>query len=303
VLTRYAFALRIHRWLQNVFFAWDLNSPEMNSSTSSSTSDRSLLDADIVLFQPGFGEFSPTETYHGEDLFSHTSSPRLIKILQHWKSELTSAVDAGKLVVVFLAKPRSAHVYTGQQGFSGTGRSRVTTNYVAEIESYSAVPIVTAAEAKTGREIILTKDGLFLSGYWKEFGENSEYEAFIDGKFTKTILTTKTGGKVVGALVRRKGALLLIPPLRYDEEKFTKYNPKKQETYWTTEAVQYGKRLVVSLVSLTESLLKRRYRNTSAEMGRSECVPASRGSTTRKKDRRDREHHRGTTTETGSCAD
>lgn len=217
-------------------------------------SDRSLLDADIVLFEPGFGE-PPSEDYHGEPLFSHSASTRVIKNLLHWRSELSSAANAGKLVVIFLARPRRAHVYTGKQGFSGTGRSRVTTNYVTEIESYSAVPSVTSAEAKTGREVRLTQDGAFLSPYWMEFSGKSEYEAFIEGEFTKTVLTTKTGGKVVGALVKGKGSLLLIPPIRYDESKFTKYNAKKQETYWTADAEQYGKRLVAFLVELANNLL------------------------------------------------
>jgi hypothetical protein len=37
-------------------------------------SDRSLLDADIVLFIPTFGNNYASETYEGERLFSHTSS-------------------------------------------------------------------------------------------------------------------------------------------------------------------------------------------------------------------------------------
>ncbi len=218
-------------------------------------SDRSLLDADIVLFKPDFGEYA-AENYNGGDLFSLTASARVSKNLQHWRSELVSAANAGKVVIVFLVKPKLASIYTGQKGFSGTGRSRVTTNYVADIESYSAVPSVTAAEAKTGREVGLTKDGLFLSAYWKEFGEGNQYEAFIQGNFTKTVLTTKTGGKTIGALVQGKGALLLLPPLHYDDSKFTKYDSKKDESYWTPDALKWGRRLVASLVHIADNLLQ-----------------------------------------------
>jgi hypothetical protein len=218
-------------------------------------SDQSLLDADIVLFEPSFGAHWASEQYQGERLFDHSTSVQVAKNLQHWRSELALAVNAGKLVVVYLTKPLVYHRYTGQQGFSGTGRSRVTTNFVAEIASYSAVPKVKSAEAKTGREVRLTRDGAFLSGYWKEFGEQCQYEAFIDGQFGKIVLTTKTGGKTVGAVVEGKGVLLFLPPVRYDEKKFTKHDAKKDQTFWTTEAVQFGKRLAAALAALSDTLL------------------------------------------------
>lgn len=218
-------------------------------------SNQSLLDADVILFQPGFGSHWPSESCQGQPLFSHSASVQVAKSLQHWRSELALAVNAGKLVVVYLTKPLVYHRYTGQQGFSGTGRSRVTTNYVTEIESYSALPNVRSAEAKSGREVRITADGAFLSAYWSEFGEHCQYEAFIDGQFGKVVLTTKTGGKTVGAVVHGKGVLLFLPPIAYDERKFTKYDAKKKQTFWTAEAVQFGKRLSASLATLSDTLL------------------------------------------------
>ena len=218
-------------------------------------SDQSLLDADIILFQPGFGSHWPSEWYQGQHLFDHSTSVQVAKSLQHWRSELALAVNAGKLVVVYLTKPLVYHRYTGEQGFSGTGRSRVTTNFVTEIASYSAVPNVKSAEAKSGREMRLTSDGSFLSAYWNEFGEHCQYETFIDGQFGKVVLTTKTGGKTVGAVVHGKGVLLFLPPIAYDEKKFTKYDAKKKQTFWTTEAVQFGKRLSAALAALSETIV------------------------------------------------
>jgi hypothetical protein len=217
-------------------------------------SDQTLLDADIVLFRVGFGEHTPTEDYQGESLFNHYTSVRVVRNLQHWRSELASATNAGKLVVVFLAKPRSYFRYTGQQQFSGTGRSRTTINTVTPIESYSAVPNVTAAEAKSGREVRLTKDGAYLSAYWKEFEEYCPYEAYIEGKFTHVVLTTKTGDKTVAAAVHAKGVLLFLPPISYDEEKFTKHDSKKNETCWTPEAQKFGNRFVAALVALANAI-------------------------------------------------
>lgn len=87
-------------------------------------SDQSLLDADIVLYKVGFGTY-PTEDYQGKPLFNHYYSARIADQLQHWRSELASATNAGKLVIIFLSSPRSYYRYTGEQQFSGTGRSRV----------------------------------------------------------------------------------------------------------------------------------------------------------------------------------
>ena len=218
-------------------------------------SDQSLLDADIVLYEVGFGGHYATDAYQGEPLFSHSSSVRVAQNLQHWRSELAAATNVGKLVIIFLAKPLSYFRYTGEQQFSGIGRSRVTTNMVIRVATYDAVPNITSVEAKSGREVRLTNEGAYLGPYWKEFAEYSAYEAFIEGKFTHALLTTKTGNKIVGAAVRGKGSLLFLPPLRYDEERFTRYDSKKEETYWTPEAIKFGKRLATALAALAETLL------------------------------------------------
>lgn len=221
-------------------------------------SDQSLLDADIVLYEVGFGNHSAIEYYQGIPLFGHSDSVRVAQNLQHWRSELAAATNAGKLVIVFLATPLSYFRYTGEQQYSGTGRSRVATNIVTRVGSYDAVPSITSVEAKSGREVRLTKEGAYLTPYWKEFAEYSPYEAFIEGKFTHALLTTKTGSKIVGAAIQGKGSLLFLPPLRYDEEKFTKYDPKKKETYWTAEATRFGKRLATTLFALSDTLLSGR---------------------------------------------
>ena len=221
-------------------------------------SDQSLLDADIILFRPGFGNHYPSEDYQGEPLFRPSSSVSVAQNLQHWRSELASATNVGKLVIIYVTKPLSYFRYTGEQQNSVTGRSRVITNVVTRVTSFSAVPNVITVEAKTGREVRLTKDGAYLAPYWKEFEGYSPYQAYIDGKFTHAILITKVGNKTVAAAVRGKGTLLFLPPLLYDEKKFIKYNDKKDESFWTPEAIKFGKRLSGALVGLYDNLAKGR---------------------------------------------
>jgi hypothetical protein len=81
----------------------------------------------------------------------------------------------------------------------------VTTNIVTEISSYHAVPNVSSVEAKTGGEVKLTTTATLLIPYWKEFGELSPYEAFVDGKFTDVLLSTKSGDKTIPRRSRRQG--------------------------------------------------------------------------------------------------
>lgn len=222
-------------------------------------SDQSLLDADVVLYEVGFGEHIAHESYQGESLFGPSRSVEVNMNLQHWRSELTTATNAGKLVIIYLAKPLSCFRYTGDQQHSGTGRSRTTINIVTRVKSYSAVPTVTSTEAKSGQEIRITKDAGYLSAYWKEFSNYSPYEVFIEGKFTNVLLTTRTGNKTVGAEVRgNRGVLLLLPPLRYENKKFVKYNSKSKDSFWTSEALKFGKRMVAALIGLSDVLLSGR---------------------------------------------
>jgi len=221
-------------------------------------SDQSLLDADIVLYEVGFGDHYASDSYQGEPLFSHHASSRVTQNLHHWRSELAAATNAGKIVIVYLAKPLSFFRYTGEQQFSGTGRSRVTTNIVNKVESYSAVPNITSVDAKSGREVRLTKEGAFLAPYWKDWSKYSAYEAFITGKFTHTLLETKSGNKIVAAVVQSKGSLLFLPPIRYDHDEFVKYDSDKEEEYWTKEALRFGKHLATALTNLSRTLLSGR---------------------------------------------
>lgn len=221
-------------------------------------SNQSLLDADIILYKVGFGDHYASEDYQGEPLFDNYESVRVAQNLQHWRSELVTATNATKLVIVFLAKPLNYFRYTGEKSYSGTGRSRVTTNIVTKIASCSAVPNITSIEPKSGREVRLTKEGSYLSSYWKEFKKYSDYEAFIEGKFSNVLLKTKTGNKIVAAAVQGKGSLLFLPPLRYNEDKFVKYDSKKDIEYWTMEAIKFSKHLVATLVALSDSILSDR---------------------------------------------
>lgn len=218
-------------------------------------SDTTLLDADIILFEPTIGNPSSYESYNGKTLLSEYSSFSTKQHLDHWRSEIVTATKAGKLVIVYLAKPRDCYRYTGQKQHSGTGKSRVATNIVTETSSYEAVPNLKSVTPKSGTEIQLDKDAKFLAPYWSEFSSYSSYEAEIQGDFKRVLLRSRAGDRTLGAAIQSTtGMLMFLPPLRYDRKKFVRFDEQSDKSYWTEEALQFGKRLASTLGALATSL-------------------------------------------------
>ena len=222
-------------------------------------SDRSLFDADIILFRPGipFSYYPQREdTYQGKPTLSADGSARAVEAARHWRQELLTAVQAGKTVVIFLAKPEEVFVYTGEQQVSGTGRNQKVTSIVRPFSSYDYLPVsFSAVVPRGGKAIKATGDLGPLAPYWADFGPVSPYDVYVEGEFTKVLLTTRTGDKVVGALIRSgPGHLVLVPPVGYDEEQFTNFDEKTEEEFWTDEGIAFGARLSTSLVALDHAL-------------------------------------------------
>jgi len=172
-------------------------------------SDQSLLDADIVLYEPSLGGYQGFEEYNGRPLLTRDGSVRIVENIRHWKSELAAATNAGKLVIVYLAKPHYCYRYTGQQQFSGTGRSRVTTNLVTDVSSYEAAPNVSSVEAKTGQQMKLAPTA-YAKGVLFGNNERLTIPAERGQAFTEKCMTA---AKRLGvALVRTSD---LFEPARY----------------------------------------------------------------------------------------
>ena len=219
-------------------------------------SRRSLLDADIVVLEPAIPHKFHTHTYQGKPRLTEESSFKAKEAVAHWKSEMQAALDAGKLIIVFLAAPEEVFVDTGDRTYSGTGRNARITTIVDGLNSYDSVPISGSVRAASGSEIRAEGPLKYLATYWKEFGNNSKYEAFLEsGKFSDVLLKTAAGNRVVGAAIRKgRGALILLPPLRWDYNAFVRERKKDKQLEWTKEAIAYGKRLAGSLSSIAVAL-------------------------------------------------
>lgn len=221
-------------------------------------SDQSLLDADVIIFQPDFGVYSKdylNPYYQGKPSFDENESFRIKEDSSHWKKELHTALVAGKTIFVFFSRFEEIVLHTGQRNYQGTGRNARIINIVSLSHNYTWFPVeLPSIVPKSGSEIIFKNIPEFAI-LWKEFKSDFKYESYIDGKANIPIFVTKTGQKPVGAVFRiALGNLILLPPIRYDEEEFTKYDAKKKESFWTKSALQFGDRLVKVLVDIDNVL-------------------------------------------------
>lgn len=223
-------------------------------------SNRTILDADIILIEPSLGSLSveldhsyAAKLFAGVPILEEQASFLAKQQIDHWHSEIISAVTAGKLVIIYLTAPTKRYRYTGEKRFSGSGRSRVTNPVVVPVSSYDAVPNLTKVTSKSGSSIRVEKDASFLASYWKEFAGFSPYQVEIEGNFS-VLLRATSGDRIVGgAVLYPSSALLFLPPLRWDEEEFEKEPDEDSEEVWTGEAFAFGKRLVSALVGLSDS--------------------------------------------------
>jgi len=250
-------------------------------------SEASLLDADIVLYEVGLDYYSDygRSEYQGQPSLSSEGSVRAHRSLGHWKKQLRLAFDTGKTIFLFLRSPVEVYAHTGSQELSGTGRSQKVIHHVSLIDSYMAVPILfdSMIPAK-GKKTRLTDRGRILSTYWKAVQDISSYEVYYEHKESIPLMTTKSGSKTVASLIQGKaGNILLLPPLDFSSENFTRYDEKKGQTFWAEEALKFGHSLFSAVVEIHRSLRTGSARSPAPEwvLGSQYELPGESEATTR----------------------
>lgn len=222
-------------------------------------SETSLLDWDIVLFKPDISEyiFRRDSTFQGKPCLSDDESFKLKAQSEHWSREIKSAVDHGKLVIVFLSELQQVSIANGEKATSGTGRNQKVTRIVVDYDNYCSIPLSFKKVASKGREIMLTaKNSQIISSYWNEFSDVSSYKVTIESVLTP-ILQTKYGGKTVGAIGRSKtssGALLCLPDIDFLPESFFVSGDDDEGDVWTESAKVFSSKFVKMIISLEKTL-------------------------------------------------
>jgi hypothetical protein len=220
-------------------------------------SDKSLLDSDIIIFCPdieGYDTDYNNSQYQGKILYSDSGSFDLKEDTNHWKTELQISLDAGKNVFLVLNRFEKFFLHTGQKTYSGTGRNSRVTNIVTECDNYEFFPFSQINLTPTsGKEITFLGDSLFLP-FWTNCKDYLEYQNYIESDIPKKLMVTKSGGKTVSGIIRvGKGNLILLPYINQPES-FTKYDKAKEQTFWTKEGVEFGERLLQTILDIDKGL-------------------------------------------------
>lgn len=217
-------------------------------------SDQSLLDADIVVFEPDISGYASTVRRQDRRVFSPDSSYRLEEDLSRWRSELTAAVDSGKTVFVFMSKLEE--VFIQKCAIDEILIDPFADRY--ELRSnYSAIPWdLGRVVPSSGRRMKLVGDALLLSEYWESFAAPSVYEVYLEGQMLpEPILATMSGNRTVGAIhSQATGSVVFVPPIRYDQESLVTLDRTSGQLVWSAEAIMLGKRLASCLARIHETL-------------------------------------------------
>jgi hypothetical protein len=186
-------------------------------------SDRSLLDADIIIFAPNLESYQILDRYRGKARLTDEHSARLSSDVAHWGRELRIALEAGKTVFLFALGADEVYVATGEKQYSGTGRNARTTGIVTLLDPYSSLPMLnleSTIHRRLGDRIKTTKHIGILASYWHEFGPFTSYQLYLEKPIGIPALVTQVGDKMVGGLIRFKnlrGSIVLLPPPSFDD--------------------------------------------------------------------------------------
>ena len=233
--------------------------PGVDAGNVSLASKSSLLDYDVVIINPDISVFYGYgyEEYNGKRCLDDTSSFRLKEHLEHWRREVLEAVKAGKNIFFMLNQKQELYVATGEKSHSGTGRNRQTTRHVTGADNYEMLPASIAITNSNGSSMVLVGNHNILAPYWKAVGDNSRFKVLLEGKGLKPLVQTKTGNKIVGAVINDKssdGSLVFLLYIDFDLDEFTYKNEEDDKYYWTDEAVKLGKKFIGSVCSTDKSL-------------------------------------------------
>jgi hypothetical protein len=209
------------------------------------SSDQSILDSDVLVFEP---ETYDT-TYGGKTSLTESGSFTIQQEAEHWRRELSTALEDGKTVFLIFRKFQIVEIYTGQKEFKGAK----TINYVTNYNNYKFSPVaLPSMTAKGGSEVVFKGNPVFAT-FFREFKKYLRFECYLNDEVVRPLFVTKTGAKPIGAIFNvGKGHLVLIPPIEYDRKKFIKGKGEKE--YWTKEALAFGNRLVKIIFDIDKGL-------------------------------------------------
>jgi len=225
--------------------------PEEDFESKSFNSNASLLDADIILFQPKLEyrtDYGELEQFERKPCLSAEGSARCLESVKHWRNELIEASKYEKTIFIFLSACEKIYYRTGE-------RTHYADVY-SFFDSYELLPFDFKSKKKAeGKNIKFAKGGNFLKSYWNIVKNMSNFELYFEIEGATPIFQTKYGDNVTSAFFKEKngGNFILVPPLSLPNN-FTEFSPHADEEVWTAEGKKFSKILLSQIIAIDKTL-------------------------------------------------
>ena len=212
------------------------------------SSGESLVDYDIVVFDPEFPFRARIEFSGGGSCLSIESTQSLKKAMTHWSGEIQHALKAGKTIFFMLNESVQDQ---GTTGYSSGVKNTRTYNTFA-MSNYEVLPFQINIRNTKGKHLKIV-DSRFTALY-NIIKDIVEYKVVFSSETKTKIFTSKDGVSPVSATMKFQntaGSIVFLP--HFDFSNMTKLNAV-QKLVWTTEAIRTSKHLVNQLVEIDKIL-------------------------------------------------
>jgi hypothetical protein len=221
-------------------------------------SKKSLMDADILLISPeelipdygGYVSFSSG----GGGCCNVENSNKYEEQISHFKKEIIDFLQSGKNVFIFLSKKET---YQLASGVTSPRKGQNTYNTYKK-SNYEFLPLnIGTIVSASGKQIEFSGNSIF-SDFYNKFKKNLEYQSYVENiSNAQVIFTGKDKTKVLGAIYKvGNGNIITLPYLKYDNNKFTEYKEKEDESFWTDEAMKFGNICIDCFLFIDQHLLQ-----------------------------------------------
>jgi vacuolar-type H+-ATPase subunit D/Vma8 len=212
-------------------------------------SGESLLDYDIVLFNPGFPLQERKHFTGGGSCISLESTKELKAAISHWNGEISEALKAGKTIFFILNQ------YLTDDGTTGytTGARGIRNWSTFSINNYEVLPVKVSVRNAKGKQLKVVD--IRFKGLYDAIRDIAEFKVVFTSEISSKVFTTKDESNVVSAVAKMQNAsghLVFLP--YFDFMELTEHDDVLEEDEWTKEAVQKSKRVVGQLIELDKIL-------------------------------------------------
>ncbi len=209
------------------------------------TSGESLVDYDIVVFDPKIPHMSRERFSAGDSCITIEDTKTVRRSISHWSNEITVALRNGKTIYFLLAEQKIDYGAIS----ADSPRKGSTTYNTIPVDNYSVLPFSLSVRNTKGRKIRIDNEqfGGLSAAIYNEVG----YRVTIDSTATKKIFSTRDGSGVVAAIMKLEGSpgnLVFLPYINFYEL------ADDEQDDWTDEEVRLAHKFTDQLFSIDKVL-------------------------------------------------